>query len=774
MTERQMTFSGDGLAGDLFDPNNWVGGIAPGANDSALITMNVGGPIGGTVILNNMMLLGKETITFTGTVDLAGVGGDCLGLMVCVGAGAIFTPGAVLNDGNTLIVGNGAPGTLIAEGSGSTHSVINSVTAKLGIGVTAIGTVTIDDAIWNNSGAVQIGYLGSGTLNVVDGGSAIFGGSVNLSVQAGSSGRITIASGGSVDIAGQLMLGDRAIVPDTTASISVGSGGSLTVDGPLCISAGSQLDLAVGTVNADGSMMLYAGGVISGYGTMADLTGMAINGTMVASGGTLEVEGNIGGTTGTLQIDANSTAMLTGSTVKLAGISFSGADATLSLAHGANVTGPISGFAVGDAIDMANVDAASFTASTGMLVLSDQGVNVDSLHLLGNFTGDTFIVQQTVSGAVISMDAGGLVGGTVSVNNMTLLGNQTTTFTGTLDIAGVGGASEGLTVSNAATAIFTPGATLNDANALIVGDAAVGTLLAEGSGATHSAINAASLFVGRLAGGVGTITIDDSVLHSSGSALIGDIGTGTLNVTDNGSASFGGGVSVAYGAGSVGQITIASGGSMQVGGSLWIGYGQSGSGGTGAVSVGSGSSLTVDQAIGVGSSGQLDLIGGTVTAGAVGSTIVTLAGGLISGYGTLAVPDGEAITNAGTIRASGGNLQMDESVTGTGSLQIAADSTATITGATLKLAGISFIGPDSTLSLAHGATVTAPISGFAIGDIIAMANVTTATFTASTGMLVLGDNGVNVDSLHLLGSFTGDTFSVQQTLSDSFISLHHS
>jgi len=76
--------------------------------------------------------------------------------------------------------------------------------------------------------------------------------------------------------------------------------------------------------------------------------------------------------------------------------------------------------------------------------------------------------------------------------------------------------------------------------------------------------------------------------------------------------------------------------------------------------------------------------------------------------------------------------------------------------------------------LAHGANVAAPISGFALGDIIAMVNVTAATFTASTGMLALSDNGVHVDSLHLLGSFVGDTFGVQQTVSDSIISLHHS
>jgi len=75
--------------------------------------------------------------------------------------------------------------------------------------------------------------------------------------------------------------------------------------------------------------------------------------------------------------------------------------------------------------------------------------------------------------------------------------------------------------------------------------------------------------------------------------------------------------------------------------------------------------------------------------------------------------------------------------------------------------------------LAHGATVTAPISGFAIGDTIAMANVDAVSFTAATGMLALSDKSVSVDTLHLVGSFSGDTFAVTQTGTEAMITLHH-
>ena len=147
-------------------------------------------------------------------------------------------------------------------------------------------------------------------------------------------------------------------------------------------------------------------------------------------------------------------------------------------------------------------------------------------------------------------------------------------------------------------------------------------------------------------------------------------------------------------AGSTGQVTIASGGSVHVADIVWDGYSQSGASGTATVTVASGGSLTSGKGADVGSGAQLVLSGGTVDAGTVSGTIANLAGGLITGYGTLAVPDGQAVVNNGIIRAAGGNLQIDESVTGTGTLQIEANSTATITGSTLKLAGIAFIGPE--------------------------------------------------------------------------------
>jgi hypothetical protein len=102
----------------LLDPHNWVGGVVPGVSDSALVTINVGDPVDGTFSVNNVQLLGTETIT--GTLNTPGAGGNN-GLMVCEGAVALFAPGATFNDGNVLMVGFDAAGTLLADRHADTN-----------------------------------------------------------------------------------------------------------------------------------------------------------------------------------------------------------------------------------------------------------------------------------------------------------------------------------------------------------------------------------------------------------------------------------------------------------------------------------------------------------------------------------------------------------------------------------------------------------------------------------------------------------------------------
>jgi hypothetical protein len=173
----------------------------------------------------------------------------------------------------------------------------------------------------------------------------------------------------------------------------------------------------------------------------------------------------------------------------------------------------------------------------------------------------------------------------------------------------------------------------------------------------------------------------------------------------------------------------------------------------------------------------VDLARGTISGGVTGDCVKVLAGGVIAGHGTLAAPDGVAIQDAGTIRASGGTLTVNGNVVGTGTIELGADSTAVstavLTGSSLELAAIAFIGADSTLGLAHGSHVTAAISGFAIGDAISNADVDAVSFNAPTGMLTLSEHNAQVESLHLVGGFAGDAFALHQTAAGAVITLRH-
>ena len=111
MANGQIIFSGKGQAGNLSDPLNWVGGEVPtGVNQVAVITTNVGVPIQDTYFVYDLMLLGPEQITFAGTLNTLSMS-QCKDFMICAGAVATFSPGAVLNDNQDVNVGVGGVGT---------------------------------------------------------------------------------------------------------------------------------------------------------------------------------------------------------------------------------------------------------------------------------------------------------------------------------------------------------------------------------------------------------------------------------------------------------------------------------------------------------------------------------------------------------------------------------------------------------------------------------------------------------------------------------------
>ena len=86
--------------------------------------------------------------------------------------------------------------------------------------------------------------------------------------------------------------------------------------------------------------------------------------------------------------------------------------------------------------------------------------------------------------------------------------------------------------------------------------------------------------------------------------------------------------------------------------------------------------------------------------------------------------------------------------------------------------GLSFAGSNSTLSITHGANIQAQLKGFTFGDQIVTTGVSSATWSAGNNTLTLFNGSTAVDTLHIVGSYSGDTFQVNQSGGSSMITLH--
>jgi T5SS/PEP-CTERM-associated repeat protein len=405
MTEKITFYSAKGSAGDLADPLNWAGDVVPNSTGTGVIDFTPTATFDGSLDINNLMLLGSFTLTFAGSLETVGVG-NCQGLMVCEDATMVFAPTATLNDGNAFIVGNEGVGTFISEGSGSTQSVVKDNNVQVGRQAGSAGNVTIDDSIWTTTSFSFIGEFGVGSVSVIDDSSALFHGNLFMGAHVGAIGSLAIASGGSVDVIGSLVIGGSSDTQFGIGEISVASGSTLTVGHQLVVGSGDSISMSGGTALAGvtaQALKIDPGGIITGYGTIGDSAGIQDNGTICASGGTLTIDGNISGT-GNILIEAGSFLQLNGtSTIKPSSIDFVGSGSTLALSRGVDLSSKIIGFAAGDIIAMASIDGASFSASSGLLKLSEHGSTLSTLHLVGSYSGDIFGVTQTTAGAQITL-----------------------------------------------------------------------------------------------------------------------------------------------------------------------------------------------------------------------------------------------------------------------------------------------------------------------------------------------------------------------------------
>lgn len=397
-------FTGHGQAGNWSDPANWANGQVPGAADTALVQIDA--TMNGAITVDQAMFLGQETVTINGAIHTLSTN-SCASFMVCDHATVTLTATSSVSSAGGIIVGNDSVGTLIADGTPSAHATMNSVYAKIGSKDGGVGTATIDGATWTNTDNMFVGLGGDGTLNILDGGHVATGGAFIVGQSAGVTGHVSLSGGASLTVALNARIGGLSTTaPGGTGFMTVGSGSTFSVGGPLSVASGSILGLAGGTVTSGhtaGVILMAAGSTISGFGSI-NSEGHEIldSGTITATGGTLVVDGLLTGP-GQVQIEAGSTIQLSTALIGVATIAFTGAGGTLSLAHGVTDHATITGFAAGDAVLMAGIDHIGWNSTTDLLTLSESGHVVDTLKFAGIAAGSAFQLTQTNAGAMIGL-----------------------------------------------------------------------------------------------------------------------------------------------------------------------------------------------------------------------------------------------------------------------------------------------------------------------------------------------------------------------------------
>jgi len=185
------------------------------------------------------------------------------GTATITGAGSSWTNGATTWDDSYLYVGGGGTGTLNVENGGSVSTSFGYLGEESGSSGTA--TITGTGSSWTNSGSLYLGGS-AGDVSVLDGGTLNVGGLTRIySGGTLTLGTSTFTSSGIVMAGGSLAASTAAGEEGGLFSANVG-----TVSGYGDISAPLHLGTAGQVAGAGGVLTLS--GVVTGSGTLSDLT----------------------------------------------------------------------------------------------------------------------------------------------------------------------------------------------------------------------------------------------------------------------------------------------------------------------------------------------------------------------------------------------------------------------------------------------------------------------------------------------------------------------
>ena len=347
-----VDFSGStGLAGDGRLTAGSIAGAGSfelGANELTVggndLSTDVSGIISGT---GSLVKVGAGTLTLSGSATLGGT---------TIDGGALAVNGGTLNASDTIVMGStaGSSGTLNI-GAGGVARTLNLIVGQSGVGTLTVqdggtltdffgsvgqlpgshGTATVSGAgsTWTNTGTIQVGGLGTGTLTIENGGTVNSGGGGSIGLSAGSTGAVTVTGPGSIwnnnspgggNPGGGLNIGSFG-----TGTLTIANGGRVIDITPFVTNIGNGAG-SHGTVTVTGAGSLWSD--IAGFRIGNSGTGtLTVVGGGIVSAPIVTIAANAG-STGTLNIGAGAPAAAPG-TLTAPSIVFGAGTGTINFNH---------------------------------------------------------------------------------------------------------------------------------------------------------------------------------------------------------------------------------------------------------------------------------------------------------------------------------------------------------------------------------------------------------------------------------------------------------
>ncbi|HEY1935903.1 MAG TPA: hypothetical protein VGG99_28185, partial [Acetobacteraceae bacterium] len=698
---------------------------------------------GGTFLFNGTSITG-------GGINLGGsIAGS--GSLIVSGAGALVTDKSGMNVG---LAGTGDVQVL----NGGTIQLTGTNGISIGTSVGASGTFLVSGTD-PSSGAPALLSMASTTKGITAGAD----GQGLLDVESGGSialnGTGGIAIGQSIDGSGLVIVnGPDAFITLGTASSGIGIAQAGTTTGTLLVENGGTILLngtggitdggfagSNGLIVIDGpNALIDEGAAGSGMGV-----GAAGNGTLeIENGGTFALQatgtnagigvGQTGGSSGLIVVTG--TSSLLSQNTPNAGLAIGGSgQGTLEVQSGGVVTiagdglnigtegsGTVSVAGAGSSIVLSGPNGAVGVGETGSGVLNiTSGGSVfaaSGVYIAESSGTSTGVVA--VNGGTLT-DAGQLTIGNFGAGTLQVLGDGLVQMTGTssVNVGGYAFGANGLLLING-------GGTLSATNGSfgIGGSNVAGFAVIEGGGTlitgSQNGLNSFSDFADINATGTGAASalVTGGTWVSNGSIIVGDTGTGELEIAGGGLVNAGTqSIVIGNQGGGAGTLSVLAGGLLLAG------------------------ALSLDNSFSSNATGSLDVAGGTVS---VGSLSLGANGVATVSSGALSVSGSATIGNNGTgaaLSVTGGDVTL-------GSVNVAfnpgSSGTVTVSGGTLETTGLLNIG-DSGSGLV---TVDAG------GTLIAAGGLQVDQFTATTGTLVVNGGSVSVSNGLSVGN--GGTASV--------------